>query len=219
MRRTAALLGAAAEEGASNRDSGWSSTSVGQQDADMSDAQHSVGEKHSHADISLGGPFPGTRQLGVASTAAPEQARQPATEKVAADDKDLDDEPVHDAPHQSPPPPVRTLDDDIAEQAQASQPAGTSPAKPASKASAAATYALKASQGTRRAAGTVADPVVISDSDSEFDMPEASDLCDKSHMGLLMQYYPCRVAAQHNAVHIHVWLPLFLFVSHELPNY
>ena len=168
----------------------------------MSDAQHSMGENHSHADISLGGPFPGTRQLGIPSTAAPEQARQPAAEKVAADDKGLDDEPLHDAPHQSPPPPVRTLDDDIAEQAQASRPAGTPPAKPASKASAAATYAPTASQGSRRAAGTVADPVVISDSDSEFDMPEASDLCDKSHMGLLMQYCPCRVAAERIAVHI-----------------
>ena len=97
MRRTAALLGAATEEGASNRDSGWSGTSTGQQDADMSDAQHSMGENHSHADISLGGPFPGTRQLGIPSTAAPEQARQPAAEKVAADDKGLDDEPLHDA--------------------------------------------------------------------------------------------------------------------------
>ena len=65
----------------------------------------------------------------------------------------------------------------------------------------------------------MADPVVISDSDSEFDMPEASDLCDKSHVGLLMQYCPCRVAAERNAVHINVWLPLFLFVSHELSIY
>ena len=209
-RRTAALQRNALEKASSKRDSEWSSTSTGQQDADISDPQLSVGMNDLNADISLGGSLPNTRQPHAACKGGPEQAKQPAAEGDAAGDKGLDEEPVRDVPHQSPPPPVRTLDDGIAEQAQARQQAGTPPAKLARKASAAATYAPGASQGICRAAGTVADPVVISDSDSEADMPEVSDLHGKSDVSSQKHCCDCHVATECKTVQSDLWLISFL---------
>ena len=114
------------------------------------------------------------------------------------------------APFGSPQPPVRSLADDIAEQMQpqrqaasaAGQPAtGTTaassqqaaPGQPGSKAEAGAPVGSQAGPSAavpeaRRAAGTTADPVIISDSDCEDEAPQVTHL-STHHLALVCAHF------------------------------
>lgn len=227
-----------AVQGAASDEASAEDASQNQQDEGMAaEEQRSAGEADAHADIRLGAQAlmaDGPSKVDIEKPPGPAEDTQGEPSVPARDQPD-----GHaDAHYDPPPPPVRSLDDDIAEQMQPGHQAPAAPAQTdpessvrpfrqaipgqrteptlplhaqprqssdqppqqaeapgANEAGRSRAVAPGAFAGARRPAGTVADPVVISDSDSEEDTQEVRafalwsyiSICKKPAFALAVQ--------------------------------